>query len=178
MDELEKLFAEATASVRRVTGKQSSQEAPSPGGGEKRQPEVSDESAPEIHRAPPPAGQAVQLTGGTRRESGFRAIGPAGPVEITWAGVRSLTLGRLEGGQVLAFQHEGRLYYFADDEMNYKGLVSRLEPTATANWRAWIGEMAERAGSTEDAGVQAVTGMAGMIPRYPSLEALLAKVRG
>lgn len=183
MDELEKLFAEASASVKRAVQKTDEPDPPPP-------PPKPPEAAPEVAEAapapepvaapsPPPAqsGMPIKVGGGTRTDAGLDLTGPAGTHPVEWSQIRGVALGRTDRGQALAFQAGGSLYYFEDAEMNYKGLLAPLEPTAMANWRNLVSELAQRSGSAEDPGVAAVTQGGGMIPKFPTLEAFLASRR-
>jgi hypothetical protein len=187
MDELEKLFAEAAESVKKVV-KTSKQEPPAeaaparpapPAAGAPPAP-ASPAASPAPTPAPParPTGTPVQVSGGQQTPGGLSLTSASGTIEVPWSGVRKVCLGRAENVQVLALNTNAGLLYFRDDNIAYRGLVSQLQPSATANWRAMVAEFADKAGKTQDPGVQAVTTGTGMIPKYPSLEALFAAARG
>lgn len=180
MDELEKLFAEASASVKRAVQKADEPPAPPPKEPEP-EPEVAvqatEPAAPPPPPPPAPSTASIKVGGGSRTDTGLVLTGPGGSHPVEWSQVRNVALARTDRGQALAFQAAGTLYYFEDAEMNYKGLLAPLEPTAMANWRNLVSEFAQKSGSADDPGVAAVTQGGGMIPRHPSLEAFLASRR-
>lgn len=185
MDELEKLFAEAAESVKKVV-KAPREETPSEGTPARPAPPASgapsapaSPATPTPAAAPPgrPAGLPVQVSGGRQTPGGLSLTSASGAIEVPWSSVRKVCLARAENVQVLALCTHSGLIYFRDDNIAYKGLVSQLQPSATANWRAMVAEFADRAGKTQDPGVQAVTTGTGMIPKYPSLDALFAAIR-
>lgn len=183
MDELEKLFAEASASVKRAVQKTDEPAAPPPPPPPTPAAPEAVAEAPEPAAPPPPppaparSAEPTKVSGGSRTDSGLVLTGPGGTYPVEWSQIRGVALGRTDRGQALAFQAAGALYYFEDSEMNYKGLLAPLEPTAMANWRNLVTEFSQKSGSADDPGVLAITQGAGMLPRHPSLEAFLASRR-
>lgn len=190
MDELEKLFAEASASVKKVT---SAPSAPAPARTEEPPPPpvAAPEPVVEAELAPPqpvmappkPApvaqpvapGGPIHLPGGQQSANGFVVQSPNGPVEIAWNRIESLHLGRAENRQFLAFRFNRNLFFFRDDNVAYKGLLSQMQPSATANWRGLIVEFAEKTGKGDD-GVQAVTSGGGVVPKFNTAQEFFAKL--
>lgn len=181
MDELEKLFAEASASVKRAVQKTDEPAAPPPPPEPEPVAQVEEPAAPAAPPPPPPAparaAEPTKVSGGSRTDTGLVLTGPGGTYPVEWSQIRGVALGRTDRGQALAFQAGGALYYFEDSEMNYKGLLAPLEPTAMANWRNLVTELSQKSGSADDPGVLAITQGAGMLPRHPSLDAFLASRR-
>lgn len=179
MDELEKLFAEASASVKKVTAAPAAPAAKLEEPAAAPPPEplpVEEPAAPPPNLSQPPPrplavaqqsapGGPIHLPGGQLSAQGFVVQGPNGPVEIAWTRIESLHLGRAENRQFLAFRFNRNLFFFRDDNVAYKGLLTNMQPSATGNWRALITEFAEKTGKG-DAGVQAVTSGGGVVPKF------------
>lgn len=178
MDELEKLFAEASASVKRVTkGEPEPAKAPEP---EPVVLEVPKAVEPAPRPAPPQAmgsREPFLAKGGEQSAESLRVEGPEGEATIPWNAIGNLRLGRVEGTQYLGFLHQSRVYYFGQSEVAYKGLLSRLQPSTVANWRALVLELAEHVGTSADPGVEALSTGTGVVPKYDSLPEFLARVR-
>lgn len=190
MDELEKLFAEASASVKKVT---SAPAAPAARLEEPAAPPPPPAPVEEVEAPPPPTAQMqpppkpapvaqpvapggpIHLPGGQLSANGFVVQGPNGPVEIAWSRIESLHLGRAENKQFLAFRFNRNLFFFRDDNVAYKELLSNMQPSATGNWRALITEFAEKTGKG-DAGVQAVTSGGGIVPKFNTAAEFFAKI--
>lgn len=194
MDELEKLFAEASASVKKATARPSEAPAAEPAAVEApAPPEISVMAEPQAPPPPPPAAPPVQqqaprpaapsgppggpihLPGGQQSPSGFVVQSPNGPVEIAWNRIESLHLGRAENRQFLAFRFNRNLFFFRDDNVAYKGLLSQMQPSATANWRALVVEFAQKSGQGDE-GVQAVISGGGVVPKFNTAADFFARL--
>lgn len=197
-DELQKLFAEAGQAVQKakVTPPAASPAPVSTPSQEEVKAEVSAPKAPapladddfELSApaakpaAPPPApagpGGEVRLVGGEQTDAALVARTQAGAsVNVPWSQIKGLSLGRVIDKSVLAFVHGGTLYWFGDDNTAYKGLLRQMASTQPMNWRALVGEIAGHVSDTSEAGVQAVTGGGGMVPKYLDMGAFFNAVR-
>lgn len=120
----------------------------------------------------------VRLNGGEQTDTALVARTPAGAeVTIPWAQMQKLSLGRVTDKNVLAFIHNGAVYYFSDDNVVYKGLLKQLAATLAMNWRGLVNEIANRLEDKSDPGVQAVTGGGGTVPKYFEMAGFLAAIR-
>ena len=190
MDELEKLFAEASASVKKATSapaaaprQEEAAPPPPPVAAAPVVEEVAPPPAPTLAAPPRPSGVAapiapggpIMIPGGTLSANGFTVQGPNGPVEIPWSKIESLHLGRAENKQFLAFRFNRNMFFFRDDNVAYKGLLSNMQASATGNWRALITEFAQKT-NQGDAGVQAVTTGGGVVPKFNTAAEFFSKI--
>ena len=145
--------------------------------------EVAPPPAPILAAPPKPSGVAapiapggpIMIPGGTLSANGFTVQGPNGPVEIPWSKIESLHLGRAENKQFLAFRFNRNMFFFRDDNVAYKGLLSNMQASATGNWRALITEFAQKT-NQGDAGVQAVTTGGGVVPKFNTAAEFFSKI--
>ncbi|MEW6284253.1 MAG: hypothetical protein AB1758_36905, partial [Candidatus Eremiobacterota bacterium] len=89
--------------------------------------------------------------------------------------IESLHLGRAENRQFLALRFNRGVYFFRDDNVAYKGLLSQLQASLVANWRALVLELAQKSGQGDD-GVQAVVTGAGVVPKFQSASDFLGRL--
>lgn len=192
MDELEKLFAEASASVKKATARPTEAPAAEPPAVEPAPPpEIPVMAEPQAPPPPPvvqqqaprppasapsgPPGGPIHLPGGQQGPNGFVVQSPNGPVEIAWNRIESLHLGRAENRQFLAFRFNRNLFFFRDDNVAYKGLLSQMQPSATANWRALVVEFAQKSGQGDE-GVQAIISGGGIVPKFNTAAEFFARL--
>lgn len=202
-DELQKLFAEAGEAVKKkVTEAAAPAPAPvapvpppaavsaapvAPPPPAPAPPPVADDDdfklVPPVQRsatpvAPVAAGDEVRLTGGEQTDAALVGRTQAGQsVTLPWGQIRGLSVGRLADKAILAFVHGGTLYYFSDDNVSYRGLLKQMASTQPMNWRALVNELAAQIPDKSEAGVQAITGGGGMIPKYLDQGAFFNTVR-
>lgn len=186
-DELQKLFAEAGAAVKKKVTEPGPPVAPAAPTLEPVAPPpvpvAADGDFPvavPVARpsAPAAAGGEVRLTGGEQTDAALVARTQAGgSVTVPWGQIRGLSVGRVVDKAVLAFVYGGTLYYFSDDNVSYKGLLKQMASTQPMNWRALVNELAAQVSDKSEAGVQAVSGGGGMIPKYLDQGAFFNAVR-
>lgn len=197
-DELQKLFAEAGAAVKKKTNEPAATPPPAAATPAAPTPPPAETSAPppamadedfqlaaptQRPAAPPPAapvaaGGEVRLMGGEQTDAALIGRTQAGAsVTVPWGQVRGLSVGRVADKAMLAFVHGGTLYYFSDDNVSYKGLLKQMASTQPMNWRALVNEIAAQVPDKSEAGIQAVTGAGGMIPKYLEQGAFFSAVR-
>lgn len=177
MDELEKLFAEASASVMKAT----TRKEPEPAAPEPPAEEVAPTPPPQAVAPPPkpaaPAGPGGTFTvsSGQQGDSGLTLDVDGAPRDVAYAG-SFLALGRVGTVQMLGVRQGASIYLIPQDKVNFKGLVQQLQPDTVGNWRRLVVELAERIPSS-DPGVSAITSGGGMIPKYATAEAFIDQVR-
>jgi hypothetical protein len=202
-DELQKLFADAGAAVKKVQKApapedEAAREAPAP---EKHN--IQQEKAPTPARdaqaspfadsppaatprpdAPKPAprppaaapgtARIIQIVGGLGEDANFQATtSENAAVTIPWQSIKALALGRVEDAQIIAWVFNRVVYYISDKKIAYKGLIPQLAPIATQNWRNLLAFVTQKTNLTNDAGIQAFQTPGGLIPKYHGLEALI-----
>lgn len=189
-DELNKLFAQAGDAVKKAA-------RPAPGAPRETEPqsaapppvgEAQVEERTESPVAPPPqeaapapvaapsgpspaaGGAPVRLVGGEQEAAalvGRTADGTT--VRVPWGEMRALSVARVAERNHLGFVYRQTVYYFSDENVVYKGLLTTLAATLTLNWRTLVNEMSGQVADRSDAGIQAMTGGGGMVPRLLSL---------
>jgi len=199
-DELQKLFADATAVVKKArqedrVGPPAASVSPvaaaeivdpslmvdladSPPAVVPVTPAPSPPPPPAAPRTPVPAGAEQLITGGSMDDSGIEVRGSGGySGRIPWAPVRSLCLGRIPDGQSLALNCGQTMFYFIDNRTDYRGLLTDPAPSGALNWRKLVENIALAVGEDQDPGIQAVKGIGGMIPKFESLDDFLKHAR-
>ncbi len=179
MDELEKLFAEASASVKKAT----TRKEPEPAVPEPPAEEPAPTPPPQAVAPPPPPkpaapagpGGTFTVSSGQQGDTGLALDVEGTPRDVAYAG-SFLALGRVGTVQVLGVRQGASLYLIPQDKVNFKGLVQQLQPDTVGNWRRLVVELAERIPSS-DPGVSAITSGGGMIPKYATVEAFADQVR-
>jgi len=196
MDELEKLFAEASASVKKATARkepESPAEEPAPAAptptAAAPPPPPPPQAAPPVAAAPAtsaPAAPAAAprpaapggftvVSAGTQNDASLTLEVDGAPRDLPW-GACQLALGRVGTVQALGVKHGAAVYMIPQDRVNFKGLVRQLQPDTVGNWRRLIVELAEKIPSS-DPGIAAIVGGGGMIPKYATVEAFADQVR-
>lgn len=124
-----------------------------------------------------PAGPQTRLVGGEQADDALLGkTAEGGSVRLPWAQIRALSAGRVGERMLLALKHDGKIYYFVDDAVTYKGFLRTMASTLAMNWRGLVGELVERVADKSDPGVQALTGGGGMVPRYVDNAEFFGKV--
>jgi hypothetical protein len=201
-DELQKLFADAGAAVKKV------QKSPAPDEEAARsEPAFEEKRDVPVEKAPPPrepqaspfsdspiaaqprpeapkpaprpapasgASKLTQIVGGLGEDANLQATTAEGAtVTIPWQAIKALALGRVEDAQIIGWIFNRGVYYISDKRITYKGLLAQLAPIATQNWRSLLSFVTQKTNLTSDQGIQALQTAGGMIPKYPNMEAFL-----
>lgn len=193
-DELQKLFAEAGNAVKKKVAEPGAAAAPPAAPAPSADATPTGAAAPSeddftistptprpTASAPAAAasGGETRLVGGEQTDAALVGRTQAGTqVTISWGQIKGLSLGRVGERMILAFTAGGALYWFSDDNVAYKGLLRQMASTQPMNWRNLVNEIAEHVADRSDAGVQAVSGAGGMVPKFLEQGAFFNGVRG